>query len=312
MADSALQDICADFYVYEIIVDGVVRYIGKGRGERHKEHLRTAKRILRIRSAGGTFRTSRFYNRLVRSIGLGQSIESKMVSIGLTETQALELEIAEIESRRKGLWNTFSGGIGFTSEWVRSRWADATYRATMCKRSKDNWTDPEFRQNQISVRNSSEHKAKTSVSLKLALSDPAVRQKMSQAKKNALADPELRQKFLSDTANRTSPEARAKSALGNRKRWSDPSYRQAMSEKHKTSRSTPQARKRLSEQAKAQMTPQMRENIRATQLALWADPIYRAAKIAAMAEGRVKKAKERSNDRSEENGALLPSRTESL
>lgn len=282
MARKAVGHNAPDFYVYEIVVDGICRYIGKGCGDRHKEHLRTTKKISRLRASGQTYRTSRLYNRLVRAYDGGSTIHTRIIAHFLRETAALVLERAEISKLPiEQRWNILDGGQGWTSEAVKARWLDPAYRARMAKRSKDNWLDHSFRNNQTRVRATPEYKSRASKALKDALANPDVRQTMSSAKVEAFSDPVAREAFRVRTlAGRLTPEGRANLAAAKRKQWADPVFRAAQSERYKKGWADPEKRKAHAKRALDRQTPERRDEARAKMISLWLDPEYRARQLA--------------------------------
>ena len=79
-------------YVYQIRVDGVVRYIGKGRNGRVYSHLIDAKRTatrpgVKIRNVWPFFR-----QQLVRAVRRGAKIQEKIVAANLTDSEAYRIE----------------------------------------------------------------------------------------------------------------------------------------------------------------------------------------------------------------------------
>jgi hypothetical protein len=97
-------------YVYEIRIDGVVRYIGKGRNGRIYSHLIDAKRTasrsdVKIRNLPPHFRKM-----LVSAVRRGSNIAEKMVASNLTDGEAYTIErqmIGNYHKRYAGqLWNT--------------------------------------------------------------------------------------------------------------------------------------------------------------------------------------------------------------
>jgi chorismate mutase len=98
------------YYVYAILVDGAIKYVGKGSNGKEKVHLKLVLSIVRRRAVGEVVRTSRFHNELAKAWLAGSTIEEVILHSDLTERQALGLEVKEIKRRRKALWNTHSGG----------------------------------------------------------------------------------------------------------------------------------------------------------------------------------------------------------
>jgi hypothetical protein len=110
-------------YIYLIYVDGIVRYIGKGRGGRSIRHFEVARSIIRAREAGQKPKTSKFYNKLISAMQKGLPIESVIISEMMSCSDAYELE-SELISDHVGeeLWNTAQGGRGLTSEAAYRVW----------------------------------------------------------------------------------------------------------------------------------------------------------------------------------------------
>lgn len=283
MAEHPLTKGAPGFYVYEIVVDGLIRYIGKGCGERAKEHLRTARRIQKIRALGQRHRTTRFYNRLVNALARKASIEVRVMAVFDFEGEALEAEIAAIAGAPAGqLWNTFPGGEGFTSEWIKALWADPKYRDRRAQAAREMWEDPEFRREWSARRADPEHRAHMSAALTKALADPVVRKKMSDRKREAYAtDPAARDRMEAALAKaRANPDVARKTSERLNEMWADPERRAAHVEKYKRAWSDPELRARKSELTKLQFTQDARLRASETQKALWKDPTYRAAQLA--------------------------------
>jgi hypothetical protein len=129
------------FYVYGIVIDGTVRYVGKGCGHRFTSHIAIAKRLNRLRAAGGSAKVSRFYNRLAKSIRLGAEVVPRILVDDIAdENEAYRIERETIDAAPAGqLWNMVVGGAGrFAwcdelkqkhSEWAIGRYKDPVERA---------------------------------------------------------------------------------------------------------------------------------------------------------------------------------------
>jgi hypothetical protein len=280
MASISIPEIPAGFYVYAISVSDVVRYVGKGCGDRIREHFRTVRRLDRDRASGRSVRTSKFYNRLAKALGEGRPVRVDLLASGLDEPTALAVEVEEI-ARRGALWNVYPGGVGFSSAYMKERWRDADYRAKRSEQSKANWRDPAYRANQNERRRSPEHAQAASKALRDALSDPAVRQKMSDRKRAFLADQNnlaAHKKRVRASSER--PEVRHRNSEAQKTRWADPAHRAKMREIHINSRAGSAWREGQSRRAKAQQTPEARKRTSEHLKALWRDPIFKAEQLA--------------------------------
>jgi hypothetical protein len=116
-------------YIYAIIVDGVVRYIGKGRNGRMHTHLIEAKCTSARCPAETAHLYPRKHRKLVEAVRAGSQIIETVIASGLTDRAAYQLEsrmIGEFHKFRAGrLWNT-----------IDERFLDPRYLP-------DEWDDPE-------------------------------------------------------------------------------------------------------------------------------------------------------------------------
>lgn len=179
MAAESVQRNPPGCYVYEIIVDGVVRYIGKGTGPRAKVHLRVARRINSARAEGAKIRTSDFYNGLAKALRNGASVTHTIIAEGLSSEEAFRREVASIASiPARQLWNEVPGGDGFSIESV-------SYPEAFRRKLKDgiarSWEDPARHE-----RHSAASKARWE--------NPEARVKQSMAVRAAWADKDLRKR----------------------------------------------------------------------------------------------------------------------
>lgn len=177
-------------YVYAIIVDDVVRYIGKGTGNRADKHLRIMHSILRRRAAGELVRATHLHNRMAKAWRNGSSIEIEILIDGLTDDAAFAKEIELIASIRVGqLWNQTIGGenppkaISRSAEFITKvtasnikTWSDPELRARQSAEKKVHWLRPEYRAKLEPVN----RRPKPSVSekAKARWADPEFRAKM--------------------------------------------------------------------------------------------------------------------------------------
>jgi hypothetical protein len=119
----------AGCYIYAIIIDGVVRYIGKGRNGRMYTHLIEARRTSTRCPADTAHLSPRMHRKLVETVRAGSWVIETVLASGLTDRAAYRLEsrmIGEFHKFRAGqLWNT-----------IDERFLDPRYLP-------DEWDDPE-------------------------------------------------------------------------------------------------------------------------------------------------------------------------
>ena len=116
-------------YVYAVLVDGVVRYVGKGRNGRMYSHLIEAKRSAARCAPNTSGLYPRMHRKLVEAVKAGSQVAESVIVSGLTDKAAYRLEsriIGEFHKHRAGqLWNT-----------IDERFMDPCYLP-------DEWDDPE-------------------------------------------------------------------------------------------------------------------------------------------------------------------------
>ena len=116
-------------YIYAIIVDGAVRYIGKGRNGRMYTHLIEAKCTSARCPAETAHLLPRKHRKLVEAVRAGSQIIETVITSDLTDRAAYRLEsrmIGEFHKFRAGqLWNT-----------IDERFLDPRYLP-------DKWDNPE-------------------------------------------------------------------------------------------------------------------------------------------------------------------------
>jgi hypothetical protein len=179
-------------YVYAIVVDGVLRYIGKGSSKRARVHMRMVRTIARRRAVGETVQTSPFYNRLTEAWLTGSDIQDITIADGLTNDEAFAREAAEIAAAPEGqLWNIWRGGLGSDkghrlsdeqkrkiADANRKTWSDPTLLAEHSERCKVVLLRPDVRE-RLRRPKTPEHNAKVSAARKAQWADPAFRAKMA-------------------------------------------------------------------------------------------------------------------------------------
>src|ERR1700689_5405130 len=114
-------------YVYAVLVDGTVRYIGKGRGARLFTHSINAKRSAARCGRKTAHLYPRLHRKLVEAVRAGSTIVERVIAFGLSDAGAYRLEsklIASFHSLRTGqLWNTVDERFMDRSMLPR-HWAD--------------------------------------------------------------------------------------------------------------------------------------------------------------------------------------------
>lgn len=182
-------------YVYAIIVDGIVRYFGKGSGGRARAHMRMVRSIARRRAAGETVQASHFYNRLTKAWLAGADIQEVVIADRMTDEQAYAREIAEIAAAPHGqLWNLWAGGEGSSKGYAKSHeqrrkiaetnqktWRDPDLVAEQSEQKKVHWLRPEYRAKLTGRKWTPEQRAALSAKRKAQWADPEFVAKMEAA-----------------------------------------------------------------------------------------------------------------------------------
>lgn len=227
-------------YVYHIVVDGVVRYVGEGAKRRAWDHLNDAASIPVRLAAGQKVKATYVAKRLVGALNSGASVQIVIVKDGLTKDDAYRLEEIEIskfglELLGKGtLWNRISGGRRGASEAMKRKWADPKYREMVTRRVKEAYESPELRKHLRTVARKKaadpEYLAARNARLALGHED-AARKKANASIKEAL----------------NVPECRERRSLAQLSRWANDDARQAYGEKIRESWENPDVRSRRSQ-----------------------------------------------------------------
>lgn len=92
-------------YVYAVLVDGVVRYVGRGRNGRMNTHLIEAKRSAARCAPDTSGLYPRMHRKLVEAVRAGSQVTESVIVSGLTDKAAYRLEswiIGEFHKYRAG------------------------------------------------------------------------------------------------------------------------------------------------------------------------------------------------------------------
>lgn len=221
--------VCA--YVYALTVDGVVRYIGKGRRYRVVDHISRIKAIAEGRPHSGT-RTHPAYVNFAAAYKAGSEIDYFIIANGLTDEEAYLLEYLKIEEHPKGfLWNAQSGGRGDTGgRRLRDVWNNPITRASLAAkirvghlndkykerarvRSLELWQDSKFRDRWLA-----QHRA--------FWTDPrSAAARRARLKTLWATKTEAKEKVRAAVTKAWTPERRAAMAENRRRAWSDPEFK---------------------------------------------------------------------------------------
>lgn len=239
MAEQLLSAKPSGAYVYAIIVDGVVRYVGKGRGSRSLSHVRTVERLAKRktdRAPSGVQR--RLYGRLLDAFECGAKLDTAIIADGMSDDAAYQREITEIASAPAGqLWNILEGGIGITSAGAKSRWDDPEYRERRAAAVKEMWNNnPRLREER-------------GAAARKALAAPDVRKRISEGTKEGLTDEVLHRRRQSQLIAAKRPEVILQKSVSTKKNWTNPEYRARVL----SAQSRPEVRARMSAAAKARI-----------------------------------------------------------
>lgn len=242
-------------YVYAILVDGVVRYIGKGRGRRIAEHVNIIRRLRDGRDGGPKCQV--VHRRAASAVRSGASVRAMKMVEGLDDESAYLIERDLIGTYPEGhLWNVSDGGEGCSS-------SDAVRR----------WADPSYREKQLASARSPETVRRKSEAQRVSQNIPEVRERVRAAQREAFARPACRARLVARTKrNWESQEYRDSVVAGRKAQW------------------TQEARAKQSATHAAKWTPEHRAQRSADYKIKFQNPEWKARWLARQREGRKKKA----------------------
>lgn len=269
-------------YVYQISIDGFPRYIGKGRNGRAQAHISEAHRINRLRAAGEKIKTTRFYNGLAAALKRGADVAWSVISDGLTDAEAYELERVLIDRSRDGLWNVLRGGVGGDPNFFREFWRNPENVEKARKLGRSIWSRPGFRERLAQAlkawHSSPEFKRIRSEDMKLRFSDPMYKARHAEITRERWRKD---RKTIEANLQRGRLAARQAFSAATRKLWNDPAYRERLCKAQKA-RWTPEARKQRSDLMKSRCSdPEFRASQSKKSKEVWSDPVARERMIAA-------------------------------
>lgn len=230
MANHLIHPDFVGAYVYAITVNGVVRYIGKGRRYRAIEHFRFARSINKRRAKGEKVKAYPFHNKLAKAMRSGADVSYEIIVKGLDDAAAYQREVEEMAKIPSGqLWNLKEGGTGGDADMMRRFWSDLVYRAKFLAAQKLGQSNPEFREKQR--ENAQAQWADTEFRERWLKQHRGLWDDEEQAaKRRALlkrvwANPELKAKKSALVKSQWTPERRAAMSENRRKAWSDPEFK---------------------------------------------------------------------------------------
>ena len=133
-------------YVYKD-ASGVVRYVGKGSGNRHKAHISLARSVnegLRLAQA------TDFTHWLAQCLRDGAEFSFELIQEGLSDEDAFALEKALISKHKRireggTLYNALRGGEGFSTAQAQRIQADPSFQARKSVAMRAAFARPESR-----------------------------------------------------------------------------------------------------------------------------------------------------------------------
>ena len=296
-----------DCCVYEVLVDGVVRYIGMGSAKRGSIHVSIARRVKR-KSASGLRDLSALnvHLRLAKAISQNAVIEHRIILNDLTRADAKEHEKRAIAAAPKGqLWNRHSGGGGAVPDRMKELWADPKWRKKQSALLRAVWKNPAHRKTMLALRSDPEVRRRISDFVTKRFSRQSEREEQSRRLTQFYAkNPQRRTKHsklvkklwvnnydrfkIAVTAHWSDPAQRKRQSEAAKRQWASPDGRAKLTKAAKGVW-TPELRRWRSEKTKAQLSdPAERSRMRAATQRRWNDPERRAKMTQAIREGHAR------------------------
>lgn len=275
-------------YVYVYEVDGLVRYVGRGRGYRMAAHLKELAR----RERRETNKPHRFYDNLAAALATGAMVTSRKIADGLSGDDAAIREMEEIAKYPNDqLWNSiYSHNPVVLDEELRSRfsaaqralWADPAERAKRNSAREAAMSKPGVRERQISAT-------------RAALLRPGVEEKRVQRAREAATKPEVRKKkSVAVRAAYQSEEVKARHLAALIVGMHQPGVIERRVATWHAKMGTPENKARQSRIANEVLSrPEVKNALSAKATAQWRDPEKRARILAAQERSRLLKGKRR-------------------
>lgn len=249
MAESSLHQIPKASYVYEIVVNGIVRYIGKGTGKRAARHLTVAKSINRRRESGEVVKARKFYNQLAKILRDGSVVECRIVVSGLSSHEAFAKEIEAIAAAPAGqLWNELSGGQGLSSEDAKRMWSDRDFRTKVLSHRRSDEFRSSARAKTIAHFSNPEERDKSRARTKALWDDPSFRRRGTKLLQDIWNDEQLRERHKLSIARAwaENPERRAvRGRITKEWYWSRPEHARRIAEQFRQFWRDPDLRKKM-------------------------------------------------------------------
>lgn len=114
-------------YVYAILVNGIIRYIGKGSGSRLFAHTLNAKRAAQKRGVRPSRLSPRFHRKLVEATRAEATIVERVITSRLADREVYRLEALIVASFHRlwpsQLWNTIDERF-MDARWLPAHWDD--------------------------------------------------------------------------------------------------------------------------------------------------------------------------------------------